>query len=81
MRIPYWKRVYIRKDKTIWENVYNKKRVWVKQGTNISWFFGDYEGVTIVFKDTPTKDKHINQSRNKKAAFEFAVKYMRNNPR
>lgn len=87
MRIPYWKRVYIRKDRTIWENTMpnrignNRRRVYVQGGTK-SWSFGTYEkGVIITFQDTPTKDKHINLSRNKRAAFEYAVKYMRDNPK
>ncbi len=82
MRIPYWKRVYVRKDRTIWENVNNKKRVYVvKDRNNVSWDFGNYEKLIIYFNDKPTANKHINQVRNRKAAFDYAVKYMRDNPK
>jgi hypothetical protein len=82
MRIPNWKKWSEYESRTIWENRINKKRVYVVWNEGYtSWRFGNYEDVNIIFKDTPTKDKNINLSRNKRAAFKYAVKYMREHPK
>ena len=81
MRIEYWKRVYVRKNITIWENTRNKKRVYVARNDRASWKFGNYKEITKIFNDIPTLSLHTNYVRNRKAAFEYAVKYMRDNPK
>ena len=82
MRIPNWQRIIIQPKRTVWLNNINGERVYVVWNEGFtSWRFGNYEDINIIFKDTPTKNKNINLSRNKRAAFKYAVKYMREHPK